>query len=126
MTKKLAKSDIAQRVAENEALIALGAKQNFESILNISMGLKGMKDLGQKVGWRILGYKNFEDYTVARWNLAHSQASKYIKVAEKLPKTFFHSVEASSKASLGRLLQRIELLGRENVLTVMPYEVHWP
>lgn len=105
MGKKLAKNEVVQRIAENEALIALGIKNNFESILNISMGLKGMKDLGQKVGWRILGYRNFEDYTVARWHLAHSQASKYVSVAEKLPKTFFHSVEKSSKASLSRLLQ---------------------
>jgi hypothetical protein len=33
---------------------------------------------------------------------------------------------AARAGCLGRLLQRIELLGRENVLTVMPYEVHWP
>ena len=33
---------------------------------------------------------------------------------------------AARAGRVGRLLQRIELLGRENVLTVMPYEVHWP
>jgi len=35
-------------------------------------------------------------------------------------------LDSSRAACLGRLLQRVELLGRENVLTVMPYEVHWP
>jgi len=102
--KQLEKSEVIQRVAENEALIALGAKQNFESILNISMGLKGMKDLGEEVGWKALGYENFEDYTTQRWSLAHSQAYSYILVADRLPKHFFHSLEKSSKASLGRLL----------------------
>ncbi|MGB3479429.1 MAG: hypothetical protein WBB67_09735, partial [bacterium] len=70
MAKKLAKAEITQRVAENEALIIFGAKQRFEGILNIGMGMKAMKDLGEDVGWRALGYKNFEDYTVTKWGLA--------------------------------------------------------
>ncbi len=102
--KQIEKSEVIQRITENEALIALGAKQNFESILNISMGLKGMKDLGEEVGWKTLGYENFEDYTTQRWNLARRQAYKYISVADRLPKGFVHSVHKSSKASLGRLL----------------------
>ena len=37
-------------------------------------------------------------------------------------------LDSNRAACLGRLLQRVELLvlGQENVLTVMPYEVHWP
>ncbi|HUW84992.1 MAG TPA: signal peptide peptidase SppA [Phycisphaerae bacterium] len=35
-------------------------------------------------------------------------------------------LDNSRAACLGRLLQRVELLGQENVLTVMPYEVYWP
>jgi hypothetical protein len=102
--KQIEKSEVIQRVTENEALIALGAKQNFESILNISMGLKGMKDLGEEVGWKALGYENFEDYTTRRWNLAQRQAYSYILVADRLPKGFLHSLQKTSKASLGRLL----------------------
>ena len=104
MGKQLEKSEVMQRVAENEALIALGAKQNFESILNVSMGLKGMKDIGDEAGWKALGYENFEDYTTQRWGMARRQAYKYIEVADKMPKHFVHSVHKSSKASLGRLL----------------------
>lgn len=104
MKTKLAKSEVVQRMAENEALIAMGAKQNFESILNIAMGLNGMVELAKEVGWKALGYQNQEDYTVTRWHMAHSQAAKYLDVAKRLPKNFFHSVEMSSKASLGRLL----------------------
>lgn len=105
MARKLAKDGITQRVAENEALIALGAKQNFEAILNIGMGLKGMKDLGDDVGWRPLGYKDFEDYTVSRWNLARIQATKYVRIVEKLPKRLCQSLTKSSKASVERLFQ---------------------
>jgi len=104
MGKQLEKSEVMQRVAENEALIALGAKQNFESILNISMGLKGMKDLGEDVGWKPLGYKDFEDYTTQRWGMAQRQAYNYLAIADRMPKHFLHSVQKSSKASLGRLL----------------------
>ena len=64
MKTKLAKSEVVQRMAENEALIAMGAKQNFESILNIAMGLNGMVELAKEVGWKALGYQNQEDYTV--------------------------------------------------------------
>lgn len=103
MKKKLAKSEIIQRVAENEALIIFGAKQRFEGILNIGMGMTAMKDLGDEVGWRILGYKDFEDYTVTKWNLARIQASKYIAVVEKLPKSFVSKLTKSSKASIERL-----------------------
>lgn len=104
MGKQLEKSEVMQRVAENEALIALGAKQNFESILNVSMGLKGMKDIGEEVGWKTLGYDDFEDYTTQKWGMAKVQAYKYLHVAERLPKSLVHRVNFSSKASLGRLL----------------------
>lgn len=103
--KQLEKSEVIQRVAENEALIAIGAKQNFEAILNIGVGLKAMKDLGDEVGWKTLGYENFEDYTVTRWSLARIQATKYINVVESLPKSLCQRLTKSSKASVERLFQ---------------------
>lgn len=102
--KQLEKSEVIQRVAENEALIALGAKQNFESILNISMGLRGMKDLATEVGWKALGYENMEDYTTQRWGMSERNAWRYLAVAEKLPKGLLTSCQKSAKANLGRLL----------------------
>jgi len=104
MSKQLEKSEVVQRVAENEALIALGAKQNFESILNISMGLRGMKDLATEVGWKVLGYENMEDYTTQRWGMSERNAWRYLAVAEKLPKGLLTSCQKSAKANLGRLL----------------------
>jgi len=118
---KLTKSEIMQRVAENEALIIMGAKQTFEAILNVSMGLKGMKDLGDEVGWKMLGYQDFEDYTVAKWNMAKRQAYKYLQVAERLPENLVHSVHFSSKASLSRLLRLLP--NDQNEINLTPEEI---
>ena len=121
MEKKIAKSEIIQRVAENEALIAMGAKQNFEAILNIGMGLQGIKNLADKTSWKALGYKDFEDYTVTRWNMAKVQAYKYLHVAERLPKGLVQRLNFSSKASIERLSQLLP--NDQNEINLTPEEV---
>lgn len=121
MGKKLAKSEIMQRVAEYEALILMGAAKNFERILYIGMGLKGIKDLADEVSWKALGYKDFEDYTVTKWNMAKVQAYKYLHVAERLPKNLVQLLNFSSKASVERLLS---LLPNDQIeLNLTPEEI---
>jgi len=105
MAKNLQKDEIKQRVAEYEALILMGAVKNFERILYIGMGLKGMKDLADEVGWQTLGYQDFEDYTVTKWKMAKIQAYKYLHIAERLPKNLVQLLNFSSKASVERLFQ---------------------
>lgn len=121
MAKDLQKNEIMQRVAESEALILIGAAKNFESILNIGMGLKGMKDLAGEVGWKTLGYKNFEDYTVTRWTMAETQAFKYLHVAERLPKNLAQKLGISSKASVERLFSLLP--NDQTELNLTPEEV---
>jgi len=103
--KKLAKNEIVQRMAENEALIAVGAKQNFEAILNIGMGLQGMVELAEEVSWKTLGYKDYEDYTVTRWRMSRVQGWKYLKIVKSFPKGFVKRLNMASKASTERLFQ---------------------
>jgi len=105
MAKKLQQSEILQRVSENEALIIQGAKQQVDSILNIGLGFKQMKDLADEVGWQTLGYENFGDYTERRWNINEKTAYNYVQVIEKLPSNFFLRVRKMEKPlSFRRLL----------------------
>lgn len=67
--------------------IIVNAQAAQMSLYEVCKGLKEMRD-GKL--YKELGYQNFEEYCEKETGIKHSQAYKFISIAEKLPDDFFH------------------------------------
>lgn len=70
----------------NRSIIA-NAQAAQMSLYEVCKGLKEMRD-GKL--YKELGYQNFEEYCEKETGIKHSQAYKFINIAEKMPDDFFH------------------------------------
>lgn len=70
----------------NRSIVA-NAQAAQMSLYEVCKGLKEMRD-GKL--YKELGYQNFEEYCEKETGIKHSQAYKFINIAEKMPDDFFH------------------------------------
>ncbi len=85
---KIIVSEDYQKAVTLDRKIKTNAQMAQESLFEVCKGLKEMRD-GKL--YKELGYQRFEDYSEQEIGIKHSQAYKYISIAEKLPEDFFHS-----------------------------------
>ena len=75
------------KAKELDRKIKTSAQLAQQSLYDMCMGFKEMRD-GKL--YKELGYQNFEEYCEKETGIKHSQAYKFINIAEKMPDDFFH------------------------------------
>ena len=75
------------KAKELDRRIKTSAQLAQQSLYDMCMGFKEMRD-GKL--YKELGYQNFEEYCEKETGIKHSQAYKFINIAEKMPDDFFH------------------------------------
>jgi hypothetical protein len=76
-----------QAVALHRRIMA-NAQSAQESLYEVCKGLKEMRD--SKL-YKVLEYRTFEEYCETEVGIKHSQAYKFIAIAENMPEDFIHS-----------------------------------
>ncbi|MCX7731599.1 MAG: hypothetical protein N2248_00315 [candidate division WOR-3 bacterium] len=110
-----------ERAFELDAIISQGFRRTVESIIEIGVALKEIRD--QEL-YKELGYPNFEAYVVERYGLSRRSAYLYIGIAEKLPQEFVQRVaQIPNPPSLRKLAQIAVSFGPEpQKLTAIPQD----
>ena len=78
----------AVRAKDLDRRIKVSAQLAQQSLYDMCTAIKEMRD--SKL-YKELGYQNFEDYCEQEVGIKHSQAYKFITVAENMSEDFFHS-----------------------------------